>query len=229
MKKSSSGSPPRLAFFAGAATLLVAGSVCLWESPARAAGSATLTFDVSARASQEGGSGQIVNAHVLLSGQKARVETRLGQQPSVILWLRPYVYRLLPQSKTGVRYKSTSPMPEMQLPLSQWPQVMNDPGKIRGLFTARGARKTGSQTVDGVAADLYTAKTWKTAAGNVSDFKIWLRRSDALPVKMESRSGGLKFAVKWRNYHRGVPLAASLFAVPKGYKIREGAPPRSSF
>jgi hypothetical protein len=57
--------------------------------------------------------------------------------------------------------------------------------------------------------------------------KIWLRQSDALPVKMESRAGDWSIVINWRNYRRNPKLAASLFAVPKGFRIRDGQPPRS--
>jgi hypothetical protein len=193
----------------------------------RAAATSTLSFDVTAQARQRSGSAvQATKAHVLLRGKKARIESSLGGQKIVMLWLPPYVYRLLPASKTGVRYKASTPLPEMQALAANWPQLMNNPSQIRATLRSRGARKTGTARVDGVATEVYAASRWN---GQNRPVKIWLRQSDALPVKMESRAGDWSFIVNWHNYRRNPRLAAPLFAVPKGFRIRDGQPPHSMF
>jgi hypothetical protein len=194
---------------------------------ARAAGTPTLSFDVTARVAQiSGGAARTTAAKVLLRGERARIESSLGGQKIVVLWQKPYVYRLLPSSKSGVRYKASTPVPELGALSVNWPQLMSHPSQIRASLEAHGARKVGSAKLDGVAAEVYAASQWN---GKKQPMKLWLRRADALPLRLETRSGDWKITVNWRHYVRNPKLAASLFAVPKGYRIRDAEPPRSMF
>lgn len=189
---------------------------------------ATLSFDIAARVEAKGGSEKNIvrttTGRVFLRGQQARIETRLGDQTIVMLLLKPYVYRLLPASKAGVRYKSSTPSPELEAFFSNWPSLMNQPSQIRAALLQKGAQKTGSAKLGGVATDMYSAARW---AGQARPVKIWLRRSDSLPLRLESTAGGAKVTLNWSNYRRGAALSPSLFAVPKGFKIREGRAPNA--
>ncbi len=189
---------------------------------------ATLSFNIAARVEAKGGSEKNIvrttTGRVFLRGQQARIETKLGEQTVVMLLLKPYVYRLLPSSKAGVRYKSSTPSPELEAFFSDWPSLMNQPSKIRAALTQKGAKKTGAASIGGVVTDVYSAAKW---AGQARPTKIWLRRSDSLPLRMETTAGGAKVTINWSNYRRAAPLLSSLFAVPKGYKIRDGRAPNS--
>jgi hypothetical protein len=230
VKNSTSGSQA-VQRYARGLTGAAAALLCFWANPVEAGTPPTLSFDVIARASKPGGTGAVhsLGAHVLLRGAKARFETNAGGEHVVILWSRPYVYRLLTKSKSGLRYKSATPLPEMPAPTGNWLQLMNSPAAIRLALAAKGAKKTGKTTLDGQAADVYTAKNWQTSMGGVSAVKIWLRHSDALPLRMDSMSGGWRFSIKWSHFVRNSTLAPSLFEVPPGYHIREGRAPQSSF
>jgi hypothetical protein len=200
-------------------------TACSAHTPATA--EATLTFRVNARLTQiAGGADRTTTAKVLLRGERTRIESSLGGQRIVVLWLKPYVYRLLPSSKSGVRYKASTPAPEFSALSANWPQLMNDPARLRALLKARGAQKVGETKLEGVAAEVYTARKWN---GKNQPVKIWLRRADALPLRLETRSDGWKIVMNWSHYVRHPKLSASLFAVPKQYHIREGEPPRAPF
>jgi hypothetical protein len=194
---------------------------------ASAAGVATLSFDVTAHVAQvSGGAARTTNMRVLLRGERARIESSLGGQKIVVLWLKPYVYRLLPGSRSGVRYKASTPVPELSALSANWPHLMNNPAQIRAALRAHGAHKVGNAQLGGVATEVYAASKWD---GKNQPMKIWLRRTDALPLRLESHSGDWKINVSWRNYVRHPKLAASLFTVPENYRIRDIEPPRSMF
>jgi len=187
---------------------------------------ATLSFNVAGRVQADSGKDAIVrsmNARVFLRGQQTRIETKVGDQSVVVLFLKPYVYRLLPSSKAGVRYKSNTPSPELQVLASNWPALMNQPSKIRAALKQKGAKKTGTAKLNGMATDVYSATRWD---GKARKMKLWLRKADSLPLRMEMNSDGVKATLNWSNYKKGKTLSPSLFAVPKGYKVREGQAPR---
>lgn len=193
----------------------------------QAASTATLTFDVVAQVRQatKQGPAQTTRAKVLLRGERARIESSLGGQKIVMLWLRPYVYRLLPSSKSGIRYKASTPVPELRALGANWPRLMNSSSKIRAALQSRGARKTGTAKLNGVITEVYSASRWE---GKNQPMKIWLRRSDALPMRLQTRSGNWNVTISWSNYRRNLSLAAALFSVPKGFRIRDAQPPRSA-
>ena len=223
---------PRQAFvFLAISAWLVAGlapSTLLAKVKAKAAAQApaTLSFNIAARVEAKGGSEKNIvrttTGRVFLRGQQARIETKLGDQTIVMLLLKPYVYRLLPSSKAGVRYKSSTPSPELAAFFSDWPGLMNQPSRIRAALSQKGAKKTGAAKLGGVATDVYSATRW---AGQARPVKIWLRRSDSLPLRLESSAAGAKVTLNWSNYQRVASLSSSLFAVPKCFKIREGRAP----
>lgn len=188
---------------------------------------ATLSFNVAAQVKvKSNGPNDIVqatNGRVFLRGGQARIESKVGDQSVVVLFLKPYVYRLLPASKVGVRYKSSTPSPELEAFFSDWPSLLNQPAKIRAALQKKGAKKTGTAKLSGVTTDVYTASRWD---GKPRQVKLWLRRADSLPMRLESSAGGAKVTINWSNYRRGLALSPSLFAVPKGYKVREGQAPR---
>lgn len=184
---------------------------------------ATLSFNVAVRVQADSGKDAITrsnNARVFLRGEQTRIETKVGQQSIVVLYLKPYVYRLLPASKAGVRYKSSTPSPELEALAANWPSLMNQPSKIRAVLKQKGAKKTGTATINGTATDIYVANRWD---GKPRKIKLWLRRSDNLPVRMESNADGIKATLNWSNYRKGQTLSSLLFAVPKSYKIRESS------
>ena len=79
---------------------------------------ATLSFNIAARLEAKGGDRKNIvrstTGRVFLRGQQVRIESKIGDQSVVVLLLKPYVYRLLPSSKAGVRYKSSTPSPELE-------------------------------------------------------------------------------------------------------------------
>lgn len=193
------------------------------------ASTAGLTFRVTARV---GGTGQLagpqqtLQARVLLRGQSARVETVMAGTPSVVLFTPPYVYRLLPQSKAGVRWKLDPKRPTNLVDFD--PQTfLRDPSSIKSAVLRVGAKKTGNSVLNGVPVEIYEARNFGFKGQQI---KVWLRRTDSLPARVEQTGGQLQVVASWRDYARPKNLAASLFAVPKGFKVRPvtGRPPFSA-
>ena len=196
-----------------------------------AAPASNLTFNIDARVtaagagSGAGAPGQKLQARVLLHGNRTRIETTYAGQKSVTLVAPPYIYRLLPGSKAGVRWKMNGSRAKSFDGLGLDPQEMiRNPGKIRALLVKNGAKRTASSTINGAAVDVYTINKSGEA---LSSARAYLRKSDALPVKLEASGKGLKVTALWSNYARPKNLSADLFRAPQGYKIRDAksAPP----
>ena len=200
-------------------------------APSWAAPVPNLTFDISANVtatgagSGAGGLSQKLQARVLLHGNRTRVETNYAGQKSVTLVAPPYIYRLLPASKAGVRWKLNGTRAKSFDALGLDPQeLIRNPGKIRALLLSNGAKRAGSGTLSGAAVDIYTINK---PGEQLSSARAYLRKSDALPLKLEATGQGLKVVALWSNYARPVDLAADLFRAPKNYRIRDSksAPP----
>lgn len=189
----------------------------------------TLSFDVTARVAASGqnaGLQQTVEAKVLLRGQAARVESSSSGGPSVVLYSPPYIYRLLPQSKAGVRWKIDARKPSNFSGFDPQ-QLLREPAKIKTALRQGGAKLVGKSVIGGVPADIYAAKNFGNAGQNA---KVWLRRSDSLPLRLEASGGQFVIVASWRNYARP-HLSAALFSSPAGYKVRTlaSSPPYSRF
>lgn len=216
----------------GALNLCVLGAV---TASAHAAPVANLTFDINANVSATGASsgigatGQKLQARVMLHGNRTRIETTYAGQKSVTLVAPPYMYRLLPNSKAGVRWKMDGSRAKNFNGMGFDPQeLIRNPGKIRALLLQNGAKRTGTSKLNGVAVDVYSISK---SQNQIDSAKAYLRKSDALPLKFEAQGKGLKISALWSNYARPKDLGASLFQAPKGYRIREAktAPPMSMF
>ena len=213
---------------ATALSALLTGGVA---APAQAAPASNLTFNIEAKVTATGGGaglgavGQTLQARVLLHGNRTRLETNYAGQKSVTLVAPPYIYRLLPKSKAGVRWKMDGSRAKSFNALGLDPQEMiRNPGKIRALLLQNGAKRIGSSTLNGTAVDIYTISQPKD---QLSSARAYLRKSDALPLKLEASGKGLKVLALWSNYARPKDLPAALFSAPQNYKIRDArsAPP----
>lgn len=187
----------------------------------------TLSFSVTARfdalraGASSGQPQQTFSARVWSKGNQARVETRLSDERVVFVYAPPYVYKLLPNAKAGVRYQTPKSGNAGSALLNGFnlQGLLHNPAAIRAALQKQGARRTGSGKVNGsgAVADIYTARNFMGKGQNVT---VWLRRGDALPLRLEARSASLHSIVSWRDYRRDQALPDALFARPAGYSIR---------
>jgi hypothetical protein len=226
-------SPILLASFLTASSLALLGVRPTVAAPSGASrqaavASSALTFDITARVGTSGqfaGPQQTVQARILLRGNAARIETASAGTPAVVLFSPPYVYRLLPASKAGVRWKLGNPSTSNFADFD--PQTfLRDPSKLKGELVKSGAKRTGGGVLDKAPVDIYEARDFKSKGQRV---KVWLRKADSLPLRLEASGGQYKITASWRNYARPKSLPAALFAAPKGFRVREvqGQPPFS--
>lgn len=205
-------------------------ALCAFGGQSHAAPVSNLTFDISAKIAAQGAGNaptQTMKARVLLHGNRARIETNYASQKSVTLLAPPYVYRLLPDSKAGVRWKADAKN-AARLGGMNPQELLRNPGKIRTLLLNNGAKRTGAGVLNGVAVEIYQIQKPK---GALSSARAWLRKSDSLPLKLEAAGNGLAVSAIWSNYARPKTLSDTLFRVPGNYRIREArnAPPLSLF
>jgi hypothetical protein len=198
------------------------------SNPVGAAPVPTLSFDVTARVAatnRSAGPEQTVGAKVLLRGPAARVESSSGGTRTVVLFTPPYIYRLLPDSKAGVRWKIPARKASNYADFDPQ-QLLRDPTKIRAAMLRGGAKIIGKGVLGGMPVEIYQAKNF---GGRGQNAKVWLRRSDSLPLRLESSGAQFKIVASWRNYARP-KLGAGLFSAPTGYRVRTlaEAPPFSA-
>ncbi|RYG70011.1 hypothetical protein EON80_08705 [bacterium] len=198
-------------------------------APVTSTGVSALTFNVTARLSAGGpasGPQQTIQARVLLSGKAARIETTTAGTPAVVLFTPPYVYRLLPSAKAGVRWK-LKPQGGSNLDSLDPQTFLRDPAKLKAELVKGGAKKTGTGVLSKAPVDIYEAKNFKQQGQRV---KVWLRSSDSLPLRLETSGSQYKIVASWRDYARPKNLPAALFKAPTGFRVREaqGEPPFSA-
>lgn len=185
----------------------------------------SLSFQVTARVGYEASTTeppqeQTFNGKVCMRDGKIRLETELGDTPLIVIYAPPHIYRLLPASKTGVRYSADRVKSIAGLPSDERLQVwLRNPTAIRATLQQHGAKRVGSERLQGVLVDIFVADNIK---GKQQKVKAWLRKSDALPLRLEMTSQRLRVTASWRNYKPGVALSPALFQVPKEYHVRDG-------
>lgn len=200
------------------------------QAAPKSSADATLSFRMTARftARDDGkavaGPAQTFDGRVFLKGNKARIETQLSDRPVLFLYSPPYLYKLLPEERAGVRWRTDKAQPQgwNTAQMNRW---LRQPASLRSELKKRGARPVSSTQLGGVPVEVWT---WRNAGKNsipATAGKVWLRRSDGLPVRLETTSPSLSATVSWRDYARK-PLAENLFRAPTGYSIRDskGAP-----
>jgi hypothetical protein len=182
-----------------------------------------LTFNVAARITAMGPNGkaagpaQTINAQVALNGPKARVQTLVNEQPVVVLYAPPYVYRLLPKTRSGVKWKLSSANKSMVSAFNP-EQLLRDPTQLRTALLKGGAKRTANGALQGVPSEIYEIKG---APGRIQNLKMWLRRSDSLPLRLEAKGQGFQVVTTWTSYARPRVLKDVLFTPPARYNIRE--------
>ena len=213
------------------ATFLIATSIFGSQSPAAPAaklGANSLQFDVSARivVLKNGKPDadlppQTIAANVAIKNQNARVETESRSKPVVFLISPSSLTKLLPSQKAGVKWKIDTRAWTSQTTSSTRLTVqtlMSDPSAIRASLIKNGARKTGSARLNGTLVDIYSATKF---GGKAQKLTAWLRRSDALPLRVQTLSPTLSSTLSWTNYRR-TNLSDSFFRAPRGYSVRNG-------
>ena len=202
---------------------LLGGAASALAAPATSPTSG-LGFDVATRVASTGKSQippQTIKARVLLSGTKARIETQGAGGRAVVLYTPPFVYRLLPDSKAGVKWK-LSKVRGSEVGGFDPQQLLRNPDQIRTSLIAAGAKKKQSTSLGGTPVDLFELSR---PGQRFSNARAWLRRSDSLPVRLETSGGGLKVVVSWSGYKKLPNVNATQFAPPKGFAIREAQNP----
>ena len=157
-----------------------------------------------------------MEARVQIRGERLRVETSLGGRDVVMLYAPPYLYRMYPESHTGVRYNAdTLKLPGLSSDLNIDALIAN-PAGLRSALVNQGAVKVKTTELNGVTVDLYKASKFM---GRPQQVTAWFRHSDGLPVRLLLESRRLSVVSSWGDYQRKA-LSADLFSVPGDYRIR---------
>lgn len=191
---------------------------------------ATLSFRMTARfTARDGGKNvegpaQTFDGRVFLRGNKARIETELSDRSVLFLYSTPYLYKLLPEERAGVRWRTDKAQPQ-GWSADQMNRWLRNPASLRSELKKYGARLLTSTQLNGTPVEVWSWRNAGKSSIPATTGKVWLRRSDGLPVRLETTSASLAAVVSWRNYTRKA-LSETLFRVPSGYVIRDsqGAP-----
>ncbi len=183
----------------------------------------TLSFRVKAQFqysldAEDATPGDALDAKVVAQGKSARLETSVGERPLVVLISPPYLYKLLPRSKTGTRYQLSKASKNPGLSSLDPQPWLRDPAAIRANLKNQGAKLVGRAKLNGEPVEIWTATKFMGQSGQI---KAILRLSDALPVRVEIKSKQLTATASWRDYQKIKTLPSSQFQPPAGYRIRE--------
>jgi len=154
---------------------------------------------------------------VYVQGNRVRLETQAGGRPRIVLYAPPYAYVLIPASKTGQRFRVEALQFANAGANFDFQSWLRNPAALRPWLLKQGAKRTGATRLNQVPVDIYASQK---LTGGLQQVKAWLRRGDALPVRLEFQAKNLSGAASWRDYQRGRALSSSLFTVPADYKIR---------
>lgn len=214
----------------GSVPLLLTASA--WSAPAQNAKSqakpgksaSALAFHVTARfqyhdSEDSDAPEDSLDAKVLAQGQKARVETKIGGRPLVMIYAAPFLYKLLPMSKSGKRYPLNDVAKNPGLSGFNPQPWLRDPAAIREALRKQGALRVADSTLNGVPVELWKAQKFMGLSGQV---KAWLRRADALPLRLEIQTKALTATATWRDYQRVRAVPDAQFSPPSGFRIRDG-------
>ena len=160
-----------------------------------------------------------LDAKVLAEGQKARVETKIGGRPLVMIFAPPFFYKLLPASKSGTRYRLSDVSKNGALSGFSPQPWLRDPTAIRAALRKQGAVRAADTMLDGVPVELWNAQKFMGMSGQV---KAWLRRADALPLRLEIATKTLTATATWRDYQPVRAVSGTPFSPPAGFRIRDG-------
>jgi hypothetical protein len=136
----------------------------------------------------------------------------------VVLISPPYLYKLLPRSKTGTRYHLSKASKNPGLTSLDPQPWLRNPAAIRENLKKQGAKRVGTAKLEGQPVEIWTASKFMGQSGQV---KAILRLSDALPVRVEIKSKQLTATASWHDYKKIKTLPSSQFQPPAGYRIRE--------
>ncbi len=188
---------------------------CALINPAQA--EEVLSFNLSARISTgKSRPTRSASAKVMTRNGRARVESRLGGTPVVGLYAPPYIYRLLPNTKSGTRYRiQQSGDADLQ-------ELLRKPSSLRATLIKKGAKKIGNATLSGQPVEGFVSSNY---GGRGGQLKVWLRRRDGLPLQLDWKDKSSTFKASWSNYRKLADNAANraLFVAPSSYKIRDTA------
>ncbi len=183
-----------------------------------------LAFHVTARFRYHDGEGgdapeDSLDAKVLAQGQKARLETKIGGRPLVMIFAPPFLYKVLPLSKSGTRYPLSGASKNPGLSGFNPQPWLRDPTAIRESLRKQGAVRGADATLNGVPVEVWNARKFMGLSGQV---KAWLRRADALPLRLEIQTKALTATATWRDYQRMRAVTNAQFSPPAGFRMRDG-------
>jgi outer membrane lipoprotein-sorting protein len=182
-------------------------------------------FDVVTQ-QQAQGANVTVTAKVWVKGDKARMESKhpmMGEQ--LVIVDGTSFYLLSPSQKAGQK----RPVPTRngkKVSVLEW--ITADVNALRSK-----AKKTGRQTIEGIACDVYVGS--EKREGSSSSIKAWIAtvQNTVFPMKVEIKQSvnrpGASLAssqtMMVKNLRTNVSIPDSRFAVPKDYKIATSAQP----
>jgi outer membrane lipoprotein-sorting protein len=190
---------------------------------APATGLQSAQFEVLSLAQGQGGQ-VTVTSKIWVKGKKARVEVSnplAGEM--IVIADGKTLYQLHPAQKQAVRTdqaKATGGRDPWQIFVANVEQLR------------RGARKQGTERVEGYLCDIYTRSD--SSQGRSASLRAWITRSlrPPLPLKvvreMKIRRPNANITesltIRVRNLRLNVPVADRLFTLPQGYRVVEGPP-----
>ncbi|MEA3489166.1 MAG: hypothetical protein U9R44_02340 [Candidatus Omnitrophota bacterium] len=179
-----------------------------FQSPAEA-------YTVSYRQTVTVGQGQVPMAmRVWVKDDKMRVESAAGGQKAIMIYRNDGVYNYLPSQNMVMKI----PQKEQNL------DYVKDGERYLAYLEDQGARKTGTEVLEGRLCDIY-----KYSDNFGSDVTVWVWREKKFPVKMVMDNRGVKTQVLFSDIRMNEPVPESLFELPGGARVVDMTSMKSMF
>lgn len=172
-----------------------------------------------------------VVSRLWLQGDRRRLETTNPSGKRIVVVNRTGKFQLQPTMKTAFRLDISA---DMSHPGVRTLSLLDLNSKFDPETQLGGAEKLGTERVLGIECDIWrgnpTASRGTMTSNGRAPMRVWMPRNGkpAFPLKVEivgigPQSGTVSMEVTKVKYSDDMPDA--LFTVPKGYRIRQGAPP----
>ena len=154
------------------------------------------------------------NHRIWIRGNRVRREERSIAGTEVLIEADGMQFLFSPEAKKGLKRKVDKPSAR-----TDYPEYF-DPQGFREWIEKTGAKKSGSERVNGVDCEVYTQSE------GPATLKRWLRKDNGMPMKnaVEARPADAPHTVTTMKITRvkvGGTISDSLFQAPKGYEYKE--------
>ncbi len=150
---------------------------------------------------------EVYQGKVSLKDELFRMEMTYQGQAMIIIHNAAGTYTVMPSEGMAMKISQLRP----------GQRTVRGAGNYAAYLNQQHAEKTGSETIDGRACDIYRYTDSET--GELTTAWVW--KEKMFPIKMETESNRGKTLVELSNIQLGAAIADEAFALPAGVQVMD--------